>query len=560
MYKPGLDDSGVNLSQQQAASLSDSGLSGIGGHSSVSVEQGLKNSGYIYGTAPLTSSNSAQKKVDSGINTINNIDTANANKKAATDINQLGAKNGTNYYTLGTDVYDQNTGKIVGTTDEVANGTFNPTKSTPKPGTMPNGATPTTGNAANDATFKQNNSYIDGEISGVESTFNSLYSSLEDGSQDLIDSIKATYKSRAEGQKNLNISASNAVQIAGSRSGRDRYASEIQTGILSAEESAGLKRLSDIGVEEAKLIAEAKLAKTQNQWKMFNEKVGLLAGLHKDKIQALKDQLTIQKDSADLADKASKSALDKAKEVAAAGGEMSDDAKAELDGIYGEGFSTKYTALQKKLADNAILKDDAETQKTIAELRKEIPEGQTLTIGDTTYTHLPSSDGNVHYEQTDNAGNTTYVTLNKEGKIVATVNAGKIGKAAKVAGGAGGGAGADYAATLAALTAAKNPPTGAGAAIAKGAGYEPPSFIDTYKTLRLATKDKASFDKNFSYMLDPNDPASTALIKETATAKWEEQIGVWQELSSAEGQAMTEEQKKAYVQSQGFNPSDFNLD
>ncbi len=88
------------------------------------------------------------------------------------------------------------------------------------------------------------------------------------------------------------------------------------------------------------------------------------------------------------------------------------------------------------------------------------------------------------------------------------------------------------------------------------------SFVntDTYKKLRASAKDKTSFDKNYSYMLNPNDAsAKQFLTTEKSSTQWEQGKAVWAWLATPEAQAMSDEDKAKEVMANGFDPADFNL-
>lgn len=83
---------------------------------------------------------------------------------------------------------------------------------------------------------------------------------------------------------------------------------------------------------------------------------------------------------------------------------------------------------------------------------------------------------------------------------------------------------------------------------------------DKYKELRTSAKDKTSFDKNFSYLLNPNDASAQSFLKEESTATNQElKAGVWSWLASSEANSLSEEQKAQEIMANGFNPEDFGI-
>lgn len=80
---------------------------------------------------------------------------------------------------------------------------------------------------------------------------------------------------------------------------------------------------------------------------------------------------------------------------------------------------------------------------------------------------------------------------------------------------------------------------------------------DTYKELRNASKDKTSFDKNFSYKLNPNDPTAQAFLKgeeTTINATEREIIG---KINIGKKNNRTIEQIENIILAAGYKPEDF---
>lgn len=109
-------------------------------------------------------------------------------------------------------------------------------------------------------------------------------------SQAVIDSIKASYEVRRTELKNINQRTLEAQRILGIRSGRQQFAGEIQIGILSAEESAGIQRLAILDAQERSLIADAEAAQTANDFTLLNAKMNLIRENEIEKLNILKEQ------------------------------------------------------------------------------------------------------------------------------------------------------------------------------------------------------------------------------------------------------------------------------
>jgi len=239
------------------------------------------------------------------------------------------------------------------------------------------------------------NSYIDSSLKQQNDFFDSIYTATTSASDTLIKSLKDIYAGRADEMKTLNKATLGGLTKAGIRSGRNRYATVIESGILSAEESAGINRIKTLQAEEAKVIAEAQIAKTQNQWKLFNENRDKLTELHEKKLIAIKDQLDFAIKTEALAQSQSENALDKLKAITDVGGTISPDFASQVDATYGEGFASNYNDAAKLIRDNKNIADDAALKQLIVNLLKDTPKGETLTIGDKIYTGTKTDKPNT---------------------------------------------------------------------------------------------------------------------------------------------------------------------
>jgi hemoglobin-like flavoprotein len=87
-------------------------------------------------------------------------------------------------------------------------------------------------------------------------------------------------------------------------------------------------------------------------------------------------------------------------------------------------------------------------------------------------------------------------------------------------------------------------------------------YVDTgiYKEYRDKASDKTSFDKNFSYLLNPNDTTAQAFIKESNSdlSQWEYDALIWQWLAS-DGKDASDEEKSQQIKSLGRNPESFGI-
>jgi hypothetical protein len=92
---------------------------------------------------------------------------------------------------------------------------------------------------------------------------------LTSANQNLIDSISQSFANQVQAQKKVNDATLAGLTQTGIRAGRSRYESEAETSALSAEMTAGIQRIADLQGKRDSLIAQAQVAQTQEDWKMF---------------------------------------------------------------------------------------------------------------------------------------------------------------------------------------------------------------------------------------------------------------------------------------------------
>lgn len=86
-----------------------------------------------------------------------------------------------------------------------------------------------------------------------------------------IQSINDSYSRRAEILKDINNRSLEGLRILGIRSGRQRFAPEIQTGLLTASEREGQQQLNNLESERLNLIARAELAADEKEFAILNQ-------------------------------------------------------------------------------------------------------------------------------------------------------------------------------------------------------------------------------------------------------------------------------------------------
>jgi hypothetical protein len=94
----------------------------------------------------------------------------------------------------------------------------------------------------------------------IDAMLANMSADIDTETASLVENIKNIYAGRIDDQKKINAAMIGSTNVSGLVSGRTRYASTIQDSILSAEESAGLKRINDLSNEMMNLVSTAKSA------------------------------------------------------------------------------------------------------------------------------------------------------------------------------------------------------------------------------------------------------------------------------------------------------------
>jgi len=178
----------------------------------------------------------------------------------------------------------------------------------------------------------------------INNTFNEKISLSNSATKALMESIKSKFAARIEQMKNTNARLLGSKEIIGNRSGRARYASLIQEGILTDEEQQGVARISEIQAQELQLLAEAQFAQSERDMDSLDKKMEALYKLQKDKQEELfnLNKLTLDQE---------KMALDKAREERQAKKdeiEISTKMSASIAPSVAENFSKLKNASEKK--------------------------------------------------------------------------------------------------------------------------------------------------------------------------------------------------------------------
>lgn len=127
------------------------------------------------------------------------------------------------------------------------------------------------------------NSSLDQELTAITSLLNDAAARSDVRTAGIVGAIQTKFSARRQQMAQQNESREKFLGVTGIRSGRSRFAPEIQSGIISAEESAGLRRLSELDAQEQSLIAQAQQANEDRQFGILNQRMGLLQDTRREK-------------------------------------------------------------------------------------------------------------------------------------------------------------------------------------------------------------------------------------------------------------------------------------
>lgn len=150
-------------------------------------------------------------------------------------------------------------------------------------------------------TYDETAAQIDNVYNNTVSLIESMQSRLDERSSQMMDSIKQRFALRREQQKRTNEAVLAGTRTAGIRSGRNRYATELQDSILAAEESAGLQRIAELDAQEQQLLLEAQAANDEKSYKLLADKISAYDKASSEKRKAVLDLFQISQQQEQMA-------------------------------------------------------------------------------------------------------------------------------------------------------------------------------------------------------------------------------------------------------------------
>lgn len=225
-------------------------------------------------------------------------------------------------------------------------------------------------------------------------SLNTRIDQVDAQAKNTIASIQEQYAKRREEMNRLNQNALRAKEIIGTRTGRQRYAPTIQQDILTAEEKAGIDRITQLDSEERAFINQAQQAADAEHWKLLSEALSSARESYKMKIDAIQNQQQMAIQNANLAltqakeqREQKKNMLDDISTFVSTGGTLSDDDISELSNV--TGYTPDFI---KSYADMASEQQDIAKAEKIVNVLTKIPENETITIGNSVFSGMKEVD------------------------------------------------------------------------------------------------------------------------------------------------------------------------
>ncbi len=147
---------------------------------------------------------------------------------------------------------------------------------------------------------------VNADYDATTNTLNDMARGVDAATANQIASLTALYNQRRIEMQDANRRSNQSLNTSMIRSGANRYASEVATGILSADEREGIKKIQSLDLELNKAIGEANQAAQDRKWQIMSKSLDIADQKRKDKvaeITKLQEIANKKKEEEDLAKK-----------------------------------------------------------------------------------------------------------------------------------------------------------------------------------------------------------------------------------------------------------------
>lgn len=140
------------------------------------------------------------------------------------------------------------------------------------------------------------NAQIEATMSQYNSQLDQYKATMAENHQGIMDGIKASYDRRIKEMEVFNQNMLGGKQLRGVRTGRQRYARDMQADIISKEEVAGLKRINILEQMMQQELLAAQQAFDSNNLSLLAQQTETLTNLYNQKRQAALDLANLASD------------------------------------------------------------------------------------------------------------------------------------------------------------------------------------------------------------------------------------------------------------------------
>lgn len=158
--------------------------------------------------------------------------------------------------------------------------------------------------------YSAQNQLLDDQYNNFITSLNNYKTSNDNITNNLIANIQARFEGYRAKQKNTNKALEAGTFIAGARSGRMRYATEMQDSMIAAEVSAGLQRLSELDLQESDAILKALEAKTNRDFDLLVKEMDMADKTREAKRKTLLDIYDVTLQVEQIANQRTKNLMD----------------------------------------------------------------------------------------------------------------------------------------------------------------------------------------------------------------------------------------------------------
>lgn len=295
-----------------------------------------------------------------------------------------------------------------------------------------------------DESMREYSSALDGEYEYVRGKFNDIATGADEAQSSLIRSINASFDVRTKQQKKINSKQLQTTTAIGNRQGRSRYAPDLQSSILTNEESEGIDRLAELDVKRLQLIAQAQAAATDEDLSIVRARSQDLSNLRQEQYAITQSLYNLSVKEEERGRKRQEFGFKSEMETQAAiiqkiqtfAGEESqfseDDIKLFANKLgVSKDVTKQYIATQEKVNKAKSESEQIESLTSLFDMLEMAPSDKTFMFDiegeQLEYSGMNYGDLKTFKEFNKATNKTSFITIDEQGKIVNTESVGGFG-------------------------------------------------------------------------------------------------------------------------------------